>query len=46
MFTPGTEEGRRLSHGQLASRGLEEGEDLDIFVRDLERLLDSVVCKQ
>lgn len=40
VFTPRTEESRRLAHGQLASRRLKDGEDLDIFVRDLERLLD------
>ena len=40
VFTPRTEESRRLAHSQLASRRLKEGEDLDIFVRDLERLLD------
>ena len=40
VFTPRTEESRRLAHSQLASRRLKKREDLDIFVRDLERLLD------
>ena len=39
-FEPRTEEGRRLATRQLNSRTLQTGEDLDVFVRDLERLLD------
>ena len=35
-----TEESRRLAHGQLMARRLRDGEDLDVYVRDLERLLD------
>ena len=37
---PKTEESRRLAHGQLMARRLRDGEDLDVYVRDLERLLD------
>ena len=39
-FEPRTEERRRLATRQLNSRTLQTGEDLDVFVRDLERLLD------
>ena len=39
-FVPKTEESRRLAHGQLMARRLRDGEDLDVYVRDLERLLD------
>ena len=37
---PKTEESRRLAHGQLMARRLRDGEDLHVYVRDLERLLD------
>lgn len=39
-FSPGTEETRRLAHSQLVTRRLKPGEDLDVYVRDLEKLLD------
>jgi hypothetical protein len=39
-FVPKTEESRRLAHSQLVARRLREGEDLGVYVRDLERLLD------
>ena len=39
-FEPRTEERRRLATRQLNSRTLQTDENLDVFVRDLERLLD------
>lgn len=39
-FAPATEENRRLAHSRLVARRLEEGEDLDVYVRDLKRLPD------
>ena len=39
-FAPDTEESRRLARRQLQDRKLQEGEDLEVFLRSLERLLD------
>jgi hypothetical protein len=39
-FEPLTEERRRLATRQFAARNLQPGEDIEVFLRDLERLLD------
>ena len=39
-FEPHTEERKRLATRQFAARSLQPGEDLEVFLRDLELLLD------